>query len=76
MTTSFSDSPLEWFDATDAFDGPEEFVIEPVQDVPDPICLLATDNQSNSDNASIDTNLDDLDSLAARTRGSCSYIFW
>ena len=60
MATSFSDSPLEWFDATDVFDGPEEFVLEPVQDVPDPVDLLANESQSDSDDASIDTNIDDL----------------
>ena len=63
ITTSFSDSPLEWFDATDVFDGPEEFVLEPVQDVPVSVGLLEADSQS--DNSSIDTNIDDLDSLAA-----------
>lgn len=59
VATSFSDTPLEWFDATDAFDGPEEFVMAPVQDVRDPIGLLATDTQSNSDHSSIDTDIDD-----------------
>jgi oxysterol-binding protein-related protein 3/6/7 len=67
MATSFSDSPLEWFDATDAFDGPEEFVLEPVQDVLDPVGFLAADSESNSDNASIDTNIDNLDCLAVPT---------
>jgi len=62
VATSFSDSLLEWFDATD---GPEEFVMEPVQDVPDSVGLLATDIQSSSDNSSVDTNIDDLDSQAA-----------
>ena len=57
MSTSFSDSPLEWFDATDVFDGPEEFVLEPVQDAPVSVGLLEVDSQSNS---SIDTNIDDL----------------
>jgi uncharacterized phage infection (PIP) family protein YhgE len=65
ITTSFSDSPLEWFDATDVFDGPEEFVLEPVRDVPVSIGLLEADSQSNSDNSSIDTTIDDLYSLAA-----------
>ena len=65
MTTSFSDSPLEWFDATDVFDGPEEFVLEPAQDVPVSVGLLEADSHSNSDNSSIDINIDDLDSLAA-----------
>lgn len=60
MTASFSDSPLEWFDATDMFDGPEEFVLEPAQDVPAPVGFLETDSQSNSDNSSIDTNIDVL----------------
>ena len=60
ITTSFSDSPLEWFDATDMFDGPEEFVLEPAQDVPVSVGLLEADNQSNSDNSSINTNIDDL----------------
>lgn len=59
VTTTFSDSPLEWFDATDIFDGPEEFVLEPVQDLPVSVRLEA-DSQSNSDNSSIDTNIDDL----------------
>jgi hypothetical protein len=59
MTTSFSGSP-EWFDAADVFDGPEEFVLEPVQDVPVSVGLLETDSQSNSDNSSIYTNIDDL----------------
>ena len=67
VATSFSDGPLEWFDATDAFDGPEEFVLEPVQDVLDPVGPLTTDGQSNSDNSSIDTNIDDLDPLATLT---------
>ena len=67
MTTSFSDSPLEWFDATDVFDGPEEFVLEPVQDVPVSVGLLEADSQSNSDNSSIDTDIDDLDSLSVPT---------
>ena len=65
MTTSFSDSPLEWFDATDVFDGPEEFVLEPAQDMPVSVGLLEADSQSNSDNSSIDTNIDDINSLAA-----------
>jgi oxysterol-binding protein-related protein 3/6/7 len=60
MTTSFSVSPLEWFDATDMFDGPEEFVLEPAQDVPVSVGLLEADSQSNSDNSSIDTNMDVL----------------
>ena len=59
MSTSFCDSPLEWFDATDTFDGPEEFVLEPAQDVPVFVGLEA-DSQSTSDNSSIDTNIDDL----------------
>ena len=67
VATSVSDSPLEWFDAMDALDGPEEFVLEPVQDVPEPVGLMATDGQSNSDNSSIDTNINDLASLSART---------
>ena len=58
MTTSFNDSPLEWFDATDMFDGPEEFVLEPAQDVPVSVGFLDIDSQSNSDNSSIDTNID------------------
>ena len=61
--TTHSDSPLEWFDATDVFDGPEEFVLEPVQAVPVSVDLLEADSQSNSDDSSVDT--DDLDSLAA-----------
>ncbi|KAF8807598.1 oxysterol binding protein [Phlegmacium glaucopus] len=69
VATSFSDDHFEWFDATDAFDGPEEFVMEPIQDVPEPVGLLATDVQSNSDNSSIDTNIDDLDTLAAPAPG-------
>ena len=60
MTTSFSDSPHEWFDATDIFDGPEEFVLEPAQDLPVSVGLLEADSQSNSDNSSINTNIDDL----------------
>lgn len=61
MTASFSDSPHEWFDATDMFDGPEEFVLEPAQDVPVSVGLeVEADGQSNSDNSSIDTNMDDL----------------
>lgn len=63
VATSFSDVPIEWFDATDAFDGPEEFVMEPVQDVPDPVGVRPTESQSNSDNSSIDTHIDDMDSL-------------
>ena len=67
VITSLSDSPLEWFDATDAFDGPEEFVLEPVQDTLDPVGLIATDDQSNSDNSSINTNIEDPDSLTIPT---------
>jgi oxysterol-binding protein-related protein 3/6/7 len=67
VATSISDSPLEWFDAMDALDGPEEFVLEPVQDAPEPVGLMATDGQSNSDNSSLDTNINDLASLSAST---------